>query len=177
MEQHCVASQTLNNPLTISTLATLFSVAGVAIGAPSLSLLVLSVIWMIRLRRAPEIASASVGNRPDAILLMLKGIAATVAALGRFSESLGKLLLQGLAIFAVVGLIVGVACWFTGRGLHAQANWARFSAFILIALAMPPSLLLAVSLHKVGRVLMLGIVTLCAFGIHTLWMGYAPQTH
>jgi hypothetical protein len=31
-------------------------------------------------------------------------------------------------------------------------------------------------LDNAGRVLMLAILTLCAFGIHTLWMGYTPRT-
>lgn len=42
---------------------------------------------------------------------------------------------------------------------------------------MLPSLLLALSLHNVVRILMFALVTLCAFGIHTLWTGYPPQAH
>ena len=54
-------------------------------------------------------------------------------------------------------------------------QWVHFSAFILIALAMLPSLLLALSLHNASHVLMPPIVTLCAFGLRTLWMGHTPQ--
>jgi hypothetical protein len=176
MDQTCFDSRTMNNPLTISTLATSFSVIGITLGAPSLTVLVLYVINAIRLRLTSGTSSSTnFGENPDAILLMLKGITETVGALGRFAGSLGQFIFNGLAVLSVVGLLFGIACWFTGRGLSANAHWARVSAFILIALAMLPSLLLALSLHNVGRVLMLAILTLCAFGIHTLWTGYTPQ--
>lgn len=165
------------NPITIQTLATGFTATGMALGLPSLAVLLLWTINAVRTRLAAEASSGTnFGDNPDAILLMLKGITETVSALGRFAGSLGQFVFNGLAIVAIVGLAVGVACWFTGRGLSANANWARISAFFLIALTMLPSILLALSLHNVGRVLMLAIVTLCAFGIHTLWMGYTPQT-
>ncbi len=165
------------NPLTISTLATSFSAIGLVIGAPSLTVLVVHLANAIRLRLASGTASGTnFGDHPDALLLMLKGLTETVGALGRLAGSLGQLVLNGLAILAAAGLVVGIACWLTGRGLNAHAPWARASAFILILGAMLPSLLLTLSLHNTGRVLMLGIVILCAFGIHTLWAGYEPQT-
>lgn len=70
--------------------------------------------------------------------------------------------------------MLAIACWFTARGLQAHANWARAGAFILIVLAMLPSLVLAFSLHNFGRVFMLAIVALCVLGLHTLWTGYTP---
>lgn len=165
------------NPLTISTLATSFSAIGVAIGAPSVTVLVLYGINALRLRLASGTpSSTSFGDNPDAILLMLKGITETVGALGRFAGSFGQFIFNGLAILATAGLVAGIACWFTGRGLSANAHWARVSAIVLIAIAMLPSLLLTLSLHNISRVLMLAIVTLCAFGLHTLWMGYTPET-
>lgn len=165
------------NPLTISTLATSFSAVGIILGAPSLTVLVLYVVNIVRLRLASANASSTnFGDNPDAILLILKGVTGTLEALGRFAGAVGQFLLNGLAIVAVAGLVIGVACWFTGRGLSTHAGWARISAFTLIAHAMLPSLLLMLSLHNVGRILMLAIVTLCAFGLHALWSGYTPQT-
>ncbi len=165
------------NPLTIPALATSFSAVGVVLGAPSFTLLVLYAIHAIRLRLAAgESSDTSFGKNPDAILLMLKGITETLGALGRIAGSVGQLLFNGLAIVGAVGLVLAVACWFTGRGLSVNAPWARISGFILLTLVMLPALLLALSLHNVGRILMLAIVTLCAFGLHTLWLGYTPQT-
>ncbi len=177
MNQTGHESRTMNNPLTISTLATSFSVIGIALGGPSLTVLVLYTINAISLRLASGTSSSTnFGDNPDAILLILKGITETVSAIGRFAGSLGQFIFNGLAILSVIGLLFGIACWLTGRGLSANASWARVTAMALILLAMLPSLLIAISLHNVGRVLMLAIATLCAFGIHTLWMGYTPQT-
>ena len=165
------------NPITIQALATGFTATGMALGIPSFAVLLLWAVQAIRTRLADDASSSThFGDNPDAILLMLKGITETIGTLSRLAGSLGQFVFNGLAVVAVVGLVMGVACWFTGRGLNANANWARASAFILIALAMLPSLLLALSLHTVGRVLMLAIVILCAFGLHALWIGYTPQT-
>lgn len=168
----------MNNPLAIWTLATSFSVIGITLSAPSLTVLVLYVINTIRLRLGEGASSSSnFGDNPGAILLMLKGITKTVSAFGRFAGSLGQFIFNGLAILSVIGLLFGIACWFTGRGLSANASWARASAMALILGAKLPSLLLALSLHNVVRILMFALVTLCAFGIHTLWTGYPPQAH
>ena len=56
------------------------------------------------------------------------------------------------------------------------ANWARVSAFVLLVLAMLPSLLLAVSTRNLVCVGMLAIVILCVCGLHPLWTGYTPPT-
>lgn len=165
------------NPITIQTLATGFTATGMALGIPSFAVLLLWTVHAIRTRLTDDASSSThFGDNPDAILLMLKGITETIGALGRLAGSLGQFAFNGLAILAVVGLVIGVACWFTGRGLNANANWARMSALVLLALTMLPSLLLALSLHNVGRVLMFAIATLCAFGLHALWTGYTPQT-
>lgn len=165
------------NPITIQTLAAGFTAAGLALGLPSFAVLLLWTVNAIRIRLSADAsASTNFGDNPDAILLMLKGITETLGAFGRFAGLLGQFLFTGLAVIATVGLILALACWFTGRGLNTHANWARISAFVLLALTMLPSLLLALSFHNIGRVLMLAIITLCAFGLHALWTGYTPQT-
>lgn len=163
------------NPITIPTLATGFAVTGVVFGLPSFAVLLLYAVNAIRNQlNTGASASSDFGKNPDALLLMLKVMSEAIGALGRLVGTLGQFLLGGLAIIAGVGLVLAIACWFTGRGLHAHAHWARVSAFILIVLAMLPSLVLAFSLHNFGRALMMLIVILCVLGLHTLWTGYSP---
>lgn len=165
------------NPVTLSTLATGFAVTGAAIGIPSFAVLLLYAANAIRNRlNAGKPSGSNFGENPDALLLLLKGMTAAIGALDRAAGSLGQFVLSGLAIIASVGLVFAIACWFTGRGLHAHANWARVSAVILLVLAMLPSLVLTLSFHHLGRVFMLAIVILCVFGLRTLWIGYAPPT-
>jgi len=164
------------NPIHIQTLATGFAVMGVVIGLPSFMVLLLYAVNVIRnhLKTGASVGS-DFGKNPDALLLMVKGMAETIAALSRAFGAMGQFLLGGLAIIACVGLFLAVTCWFTGRGLHTHANWARVSAFILLVLALLPSLVLVLSSHNLGRLVMLVIVTLCLFGLHALWIGYPPQ--
>jgi len=161
------------NPITIPTLATGFTVTGVVLGLPSIAVLLLCAVNAFRNQlNTGASASSDFGKSPDALLLMLKGMTEAIGALGRLFGSLGQLLLGGLAIIAGVGLVLAIGCWFTGRGLHVHAHWARVSACILILLAMLPSCVLASSLHNVGRALMSLIVILCMLGLHALWTGY-----
>ncbi len=165
------------NSINVQTLATGFSAISVALGIPSFAVLLLWVINLIRTRlTAGTPSSTDFGSNPDALLLMLKGMTKVIGALGRIFEPLGKFLLNGLALVACVGLVLAIACWFTGRGLHAHANWARVSAFVLLVLAMLPSLLLALSTLNLVRVGMLAIVVLCFCGLHALGTGYTPPT-
>ena len=78
---------------------------------------------------------------------------------------------------AGVGLLLALALWLTSKGLQANANWARVSAFALLLLALLPSLLLALSLQNLPRLLMLLLVAICALGIHALFANQIPQTH
>lgn len=165
------------NPISLQTLATGFAVTGAVIGLPSLAVLLLYAANVIRNHfNAGASSGTDFGKNPDALLLLLKGMTETIGAISRVVGALGEFLLGGLAIVASVGLVLALACWFTGRGLHAHAHWARVSAFSLLVLALLPSLVLMLSAHNLGRVFMLLIVALCVFGLHAVWTGYVPQT-
>lgn len=165
------------NPISLHTVATGLSVVGVVLTIPSSVVLMLWAINAVRQFVGLEApAKTNFGGNPDAILLMLKGIREIVGALESFTESVGQFIFNGLSLLALLGLVVGAACWVTGRGLQSNAHWARVAAFILITLTLLPSLLIALSLHNGGRLLMFGFVTVLALGLHALWMGSVRQT-
>lgn len=165
------------NPLSLTSLATTFNVAGSLLGIPSLAVLLLYAINEIRSRLTAAPPATHLGDNPDALLYVLKALTETVAALSRFTGALGQFLFNGLALIAGVGLLLAIALWLTSKGLQTNANWARVSAFALLLLAMLPALLLALSLHNLPRLIMLLIVAICALGMHTLFSSQIPQTH
>lgn len=164
------------NPLTIPLLATGLSVLGVVLGVPSATVLVLYGINALRLRGSSRPAGSGFGDNPDAVLLVLKGMTETLGFFARIFGSLGQVLLNALALLATLGLVVAVLFWFTGRGLNSQAAWARLTAFLLLGLTLPPTILLTLSVSYFGRVIFLALALLCALGLHALWIGYGPPT-
>ncbi len=165
------------NPISLQSLASVFSFVGTIIGIPSLTVLLLYAINEIRQRLSAAPTSANFGENPDAILLTLKAVTNALSALANLVGSVGQFLFNGIALVAGIGLVLAIALWLTGRGLQTSTNWARVSAFILIMLAMLPSLVLALSLHNFARVLMLLIVMICVLGLRALFADHIPQTH
>ncbi len=162
------------NPISISSLATLFTTAGVLIGIPSITVLVSYVFYRV-MSSGKSAASTDFGSNPDALLLILKGISTVLGFVADLVGSVAQFIFNALAIAAIAGLVFAVLCWLTGRGLSAQATWARVSAGVLLTLVLLLSLLLALSLHDVARLIMLALVGLCLFALHTVWTGYVSQ--
>lgn len=161
-------------PFSVQALANAFEVLGALLGLPSLAVLGLYTLYQIRLRLSVAPTAPQFGPNPDAILSLLRVMTETVGALGRFAEAVGHFVFSGLAIVAAAALVIAVAFWTTGKGLEAHAGWARLSAFTLLLMTLLPSLLLAVSLHNLPRLIMFGVVALCALGLHALFAGQMP---
>jgi hypothetical protein len=165
------------NFVSINAVAIAFKVVGALIGLPSLAVLVLYAINEIRSRMTAAPGKTNFGDNPDGLLLLLKGMTESIGALARLAGSLSQFLFNSLAVVAVFGLVLALALWFTSRGLQVHATWARVSAFGLLLLALLPSLLLALSLHNVARVVMLLPAAICVLGLRAVWLNQIPQTH
>jgi hypothetical protein len=166
------------NPVSMTMLAGLFTWAGAAVGVPSAVVLVL-----YGLQRAFAAGGgagdrgegAGFGSNPDALLLMLKGLSTAIAAIAAAVGSVAQFVFNVLAMAAVAGLVVAALCWFTGRGLAAQAAWARVSAAAMLTLVLLPALLLALSAGSGVRLTMVALAGFCLLALHTLWAGDLPQ--
>lgn len=165
------------NPISLSSLAAAFNATATLIGIPSLAVLLLYAINEIRMRLSSAPSATTFGDNPDALLTVLKVMTETVGALGRFAGAIGQFLFNGLAIIAGVGLLLAIALWLTSKGLQANASWARLSAFALLLLGLLPSLLLALSMQNLPRLVMLLIVALCGLGMYALFAPQVPQPH
>jgi len=167
------------NPISMTMLASLFTWAGALVGAPSTVVLVLYGLYRAvgAGRDASDRAtSAEFGSNPDAILLMLKGVSTVIASIASAVGSAAQFVFNVLATVAVAGLVVATLCWFTGRGLAAQAAWARVGAGAMLTLVLLPSLLLALSVGSGVRLSMVALTAFCLFALHTVWAGYLPQS-
>lgn len=164
------------NPISISLLATLFATVGALLGIPSVTLLAFYAFHQLTKPDGQAAVATDFGSQPDAILLMLKGMTQALGALAGVAGTAAQFLFNAMAVVATLALVLATACWFTGRGLGAQAAWARISAGVLLSLVLLPALLLALSLHGVARVAMLVLAALCLLALHTIWAGYAGQT-
>lgn len=165
------------NFLTMPALAMSFKVLGAITTVPAVGLLSwCGVHYLARSLRKP-LAESDFGKNPDALLLILKGFVETLSVMGRIGTFLEDMVFGIFTFVGMIGLVVGIACWFTGRGLHAQAGWARVSAFVLLLLAILSSASFALPANNVIRAALFGIVVVCFIALHTLWLGYSPQTH
>lgn len=160
------------NPVSVPALATAFVVSGALLGLPSLSVLVLYAVKLLHDRFSAAPSGLQVGSNPDALLLMLASMVKVFGLLARLLDFMFGV----LAIGAALGVVIGLALWFTGRGLHNDAPWARASAGVLLVLALLPSLLLALSLHGSGRLVTMALVVGCSLGLHALWVSASAPT-
>ena len=163
------------NPISLQVLSTGFTGIAVLLGVPSFVALVgcgiRALAWMFATPSSPP---NSFGENPDAILRILQGMTVVAGWMSRASGALTELLVKLLAVGATVGLMLAIACWWTGRGLRAGSEGARVVAGILLLLPLLMSLILALSLPSPVRLFLLGVAVVCGLGLHTVWTGYAP---
>ena len=167
------------NPISMALLASLFTWAAALVGAPSTVVVVLYGLYRAvgaGGNAGDRATGTEFGSNPDAILLMLKGISTAIASIASAVGSAAQFVFNALAMVAVAGLVLAALCWFTGRGLAAQAAWARFSAGAMLTVVLLPSLLLALSAGSGVRLPMVALAAFCLFALHTVWAGYTPQS-
>jgi hypothetical protein len=154
-----------------------YALAGL-LGIPSLCVTLLYACYRVRLWMAPAPAESSLDSvkNPDAILMILQGIAKTVGAIAGELGSLGKFIFGVMASVSVVVLCLGVVFFFVGRGLHAHENWARIAAGLLATFSLLVGLLSCLTFRGPFLVFGLGLAGMSAYAIWTLWKGFAASS-
>lgn len=162
------------NPVSIPLLASLFTVGGVLLSLPSLVVLIGAAAFLLTQRFAAPAGETRFGDNPDALLLMLQGITQAISGLASLVGTLAQIVIQMAAVIAGAGLVLGLTCWFIGRGLGAEALWARFAAAAVLTLVTLAAALLALSVSGMSRMAMAVVVVIAVLGLHALWLGHAP---
>jgi hypothetical protein len=162
----------MNSPLI--SLANTCYVAAALVGLPSAMVVTFYAVVRIRLWLAPAGSAdvlAGVQN-PDAILLILGGFSRGLGALAGAVAKFGHFALGVLAALAAAGLVLALALFLTGRGLHAQEAWARGLGGVLAGGVFLLSLLAFLSLR--GPLALVAATTSAASGyaLVLLWRGF-----
>jgi hypothetical protein len=152
-----------------------FRVTGIAFGLPSLvAFLYFGVGWLtMRLHPSPPASSNPVDlNSPVGLL---EGGARLVGGAFRVLGGIAEGIMAGLAVASLCILIFSGALLLTGRGLGAQAGWARVVACLLMGLSTLVSGLIFLSVTRRG---LLGMLALCVslmsgWALWTLWKKFA----
>jgi hypothetical protein len=162
------------NPISVALLASVFKLGGAAVGLPSMTVLVLYAVHTVKQRFATPTPETNFGDNPDGVLLVLKGMSQVIGTTASFIGALAQIVFDMAAFAAGAGLLVAVACWFTGRGLQADAISARVSASVMLTVGVLLALVFVLSLRGAGRLLPLALAVLGAFALHALWFGARP---
>ena len=162
------------NP-SLVTVANSFYLVAAVVGAPSLVATLLYAVFRLRLWATPLPAASSLDGvkNPDAILLVIGGMARSIGAVAGAIGSLGQVVFGIIAAVAVAGLIFSVAAFFTGRGLHAHQDWARTLGGVLMGGLLLVSLLSLVALRGPLFLLALGLFAASGYALLGLWRGFA----
>lgn len=162
------------NPVTVPLLATLFQVGGAVLGLPSAGVLVVFAVHKLRRWLATPVPPLGEAGGGDGLIGLIDGVTRFVHGVAGLVGAFADLVLTMAAFAAGIGLLLGGACWFTGRGLQLHAGWARWCGSALLVGAALLALVIALSLAGPGRVLMLALAVFCLLGVHTLAFGARP---
>ena len=161
-------------------LATSFKVLGGLLGLPGVALLIHCGFHAMQRRLhatlPPEsgVEANGAGNS-NGLVMILRGVAEALGTVGRFANALDDMIYGIFTGVATLAVVLGVALWLTGRGLHTQAGWARVVAVVLALGVGIPSILYAISVEKWARVIPVVVVVCSALALRTLWIGYAAS--
>jgi len=162
----------------ITLVANGFYALAALLGVPSLCVTLLYASYRVRLWMAPALTESSLDSvkNPDAILMMLQGIAKTIGAIAGGLGSLGKFIFGVMASVSVVMLCLGVLFFFVGRGLHAHENWARIVAGLLATFSLLVGLLSCLTFRGPLLVFGIGLAAMSGYAIWTLWNGFTSSS-
>jgi hypothetical protein len=163
------------NPHVV-TLANSFYVGAALVGVPSLVITAWYAVFRFRLWMTPPTPTADSFNsikNPDAVLLVLGGMARGIGAAANFLGSLGQGIFALFAVLGSVGLVLSITLFFTARGLHAHAAWARGMGGVLMTLVLLIALLSLTVLRGPLMLLSMSVAAASGYALWTLWRGFA----
>lgn len=132
-----------------------FQAAGLILGIPSLLAVVFFggsaiLLW----RMTPEVSSGPHAG-PSLVNYLVDG-ARVLGKIFGFFGAVGQAVFTILACIALVVLLFAVLCFFTGRGLHDQAAWARIVAMLISAVTLLIAALGILSTRRIPGLILFG---------------------
>ena len=165
-----VQSQAMNPQ--IIQIANAFHIGAALLRLPSTAALIFYAIFRLRLWMTPATPASAPMKNPDAILMIILGMAKGFGAIANGIGTAGKVIFGWIAIIASAAILLATCLFFTARGLLAHQTWARgMAALLMVALLLVSvvSLVSAKSRHRLISVLfMAGSI----YALRGLWAGY-----
>ena len=162
-----VRSQAMNPQ--IIQIANAFHIGAAVLGLPSTVALIFYAIFRLRLWMTPATPASAPMKNPDAILMIILGMAKGFGAIANGIGAAGKVIFGWIASAAI---LLATCLFFTARGLLDHQTWARgMAALLMIALLLVSvvSLVSAKSRHRlISVLLMAGSI----YALRGLWAGY-----
>ena len=159
------------NPQIIYIANAFYALAAV-LGFPALLGLMASIVFGVRLWLMPIPPASAPTKNPDAIMIMLEGIARAVGFGAGIVSAIGKSAAVLMGTVSVVVLISAVVFFYAGRGLHAQSGCARGVAAVLLAVMLLFWLLALLSLRMPIRLVPALFAAATMYALWALWKGY-----
>lgn len=156
----------------INYLVCAFYISAAVIGLPALWILASCAIFKIRLWMLPRHAESAPLKNPDAILVMITGIARAIGFVATLAGGLGKAVLGIAAIIASLALLLAIALYYIGHGLATQQPWARGAGGLLMIGLLLASIVLLLTLRDRRRLVALLFVAGSIFALRILWIGF-----
>lgn len=153
-------------------IANTFFIAAALLALPSLAALILFAIFQVKLRIAPARSASPPVKNPDAILMIILGMAKVFGAIVDGVGSAGRKILNIIAIAAAVGLLLAAGLFLTARGMLARQPWARGVAGSIVVLLLLVSLVSLLSRKGGGRLMPGLFVAGSLYALRELWIGY-----
>jgi hypothetical protein len=162
------------NP-NIETVARAYQLIAMVLGLPSLIGTLYFGAGALRGLLAGRAAAYQSSGSNDNMMRIFDGILKVVHGVGGFLAGIGQAIVNGLAIVSLTLLLLSVAFFFLGRGLHHGLAWARVCSMICMTVVGLISLLAWLS---TGRASMIGLLSLlicagCGYALWALWRGFA----
>ena len=156
---------------SIQHVITAFYSGSAVIGIPSLAGIVFCSAYLIAYRRIQDTGYMSVPN-PDAVLLVLTGIARVMQFLAKSVGALGKWVARAVAVCSLAGVVLAVTLYLTARGLDDHQAWARTMACVTSAAGTLVAAVACLTTRGLLRFVSLMIAALCGRVLWVLWQGY-----
>lgn len=153
----------------LQIVANAFYLGSAILAIPGIAGFLIAVVQWLRGFALPA-TSPEVPRNADNMLKLIDGAARIAAAPFRLLAWAGQWVMLIVAIVSVLVLIMAVILFFTGRGLHLNQIWAKYSASIFLFALCSSWFSSSVALRKSPLLLIpLSGAAACVYGLWALW--------
>lgn len=143
-----------------------FQTVGLIVGIPSLVAALYFGGSVFAMRSDTPLASPGGHAGPSLVNYLVDGVRVLGKIVGFLGE-VGQAVLTALACVALSLFLFGVLCFFTGRGLHENAAWARLVAMGISGVSLLIASLAILSTRRMPGLVLLGPIA--AASGYALW--------